>query len=180
MVLNSPTARTVLASFTKLFMVIKVTSDLLTNLYQLTVWLIHSMPRVQREMHLRERETSWRREALRLAKLFAWQGVNTSGEQRCACQDSDAVKKTELRDCRGLLSERRPIRQQHRLAVLHHRRIDAIESLVISRAVVENEPRPQANIHVVNRLNGSDELFPRHIFSSALQPLHQYHRVHKT
>lgn len=94
------------------------------------------MPRVQREMHLRERETSWRREALRLAKLFAMQGVNTSGEQRCVCQDSDAVKKTELRDCRSLLSER--------------------------------------------RLNGSDELFPRHIFSSALQPLHQYHRVHKT
>jgi hypothetical protein len=35
--------------------IIKVTSDRLTNLYQLTIWLIHWMPRVQRRMHLASR-----------------------------------------------------------------------------------------------------------------------------
>src|SRR5580658_304661 len=58
--LNSPTASRPPSIFTNVFLfvamsfAIRVTSDPLTNLYELTTWLIHSMRRNQLEMHLQK------------------------------------------------------------------------------------------------------------------------------
>jgi len=80
----SPNAKSVPTSLpTKLFLVpvIKVTSDLLTNLYELTTWLIHSMPRDQREMHLRKRERTAAGIQPRETKLSALRRVDISNQQ---------------------------------------------------------------------------------------------------
>jgi hypothetical protein len=87
--LSSPTAKSPTSIFEKVFFpvappfAIKVTSDLLTNLYELTTWLIPSMRRNQPEMHLQKHCTGRRWDAADLRNFLCASGFQQISRQKC-------------------------------------------------------------------------------------------------
>src|ERR1017187_3913693 len=86
-----------------------------------------------------------------LRNLLCGIGFLQIGSRRVSVKTLASLsRKLNARSISRSFSDRGPIRQQYRLPALHHGRINAVETFVVGRTVVENEPRPQTNVHVVN------------------------------